>query len=276
MSDHDLQAAPAPAGPAPTPFWKTPWAIGGAVVVALFIGYQMAQRTQPPAPQPQPPPWGKPAPVDPKPAPLPLDNPVPPVPIQPTPLVQPLPPQPITPAPVEAPVEPAPPQPAPPQPAPVEPPPVEPPPVAPAPVPAPGIRLPVLAAWGGDLPVLVPIRRPDGNVEIRFDISTGEQVLRGILQVLMPRWDLGEVRMAVENEAGVVLNEGFGRYRYRTGPQGVMQAVQPVWVRNDANLRDLCFAFIVPETAESHLLSGSTMCVMDANCEQPLGCGRVQ
>ncbi|RYF91838.1 MAG: hypothetical protein EON95_14230 [Caulobacteraceae bacterium] len=265
------EEAPPAAAPA-TPLWKQPLVIGGAVIIVLFGGYQMMSRGQQPPPPVDPVRPPQPPPVKPV---FPVYPAVPPVDVPPA--VDPQPP----PVQISAPAEPQ----TPAGPTPVYPPQAQPeqPPVqqadatpsGPVPAPAAGQDLPILTSFEGELPMLSGALQPDGNLQVRFRVANGQDLLKGSVEVL-PRWDMAEARVTFQNAAGVTVIEGAGRYRLKESRYGLMRAMQPVWLRNDVGVGELCFAFIVPKGSENVFVTGSTLCAMDETCQQALACGRVQ
>lgn len=270
MSDQQ----PGPEGlPPATPFWKTPWAIGGAVIVAGFLGYQAMQQnrgpevpTRPVGPNdnvggntqaptgygtPQTPPaagqqgWPV-ASADQQPAPFqPIGGPTPPPQGQPQP---PAPPAPVTP-----------------------------------PQPPGGMverdgqqMYPVLAKPGGDLPWVNVAYTPYIGSNFDFRIETPEGQAMG--NVMIPDgWEAGWVTITLSQlKNHELISYGASTADFGRIDNAPVRVVRPNWTIDKAQMGGVCFAFIGGRGESDVSLPDANFCVMDRTCGQAYACGKLR
>jgi hypothetical protein len=277
MSDPTLPPeAPAPqTTPAATPFWKTPWAIGGGAVIAVLIGFQLMQQSargpeistrpiDPNAPVQGTGPTGFGTPQAPPkvgqdgwPVAQPGQQPAP---------FQLTPGQPATQGDQQ-------PQPQPqPQPGPVTPP------------QAPGglverdgqQMFPLLGKPGGELPWINVSYAPYIGSNFDFRIETPEGQAMG--NVAVPDgWSAGWVTISISQLKNHELMS-FGASTADLGQvEGLpIRAVRPNWTTDGAQMGGLCFAFVGVRGQSDVSLPDANFCVMDRGCGQAYACGRLR
>ncbi|NBB15585.1 hypothetical protein GVN21_09485 [Caulobacter sp. SLTY] len=274
MSDQQ----PGPEGQPPaTPFWKTPWAIGGAVIVAGLLGYQAMQQNRGPEVPTRPvgpndnvggntqAPTGYGTPQAPPqagqggwPVAQPNEQPAPFQPIggQPTPQGQ------------QGPNG---------QPGPQPQPPVTPPQPPGGMVERDGQQMfPLLAKPGGDLPFVNVSYTPYIGSNFDFRIETPEGQAMG--NVMIPDgWGAGWVTISISQLKNHELMS-FGAATADLGNiDGVpVRAVRPNWTVDRATMGGLCFAFIGSKGQSDVSLPDANFCVMDRTCGQAYACGKLR
>jgi len=227
------------------PFWKSKWAIGGAAAVALFFGYQSLQR----APQ------GRASGgTD--------SGTLPPPPPQPTPC-----------APGDTACDPLPP-----------PQDQNPPPPPPATdsqnPPANTGNAPLLARPGnGDLPTIQGQQAPNGGITFAFSIPSQAGTLPGMIMLPPQGWDNGPAVFGFGRPGSSGNFETFGKASFQANrtQQGTVRVARPQWEKDGIGLKDICIAFQGRQQgAQDVQLPGATMCVLDSQCGQPLGCATIR
>jgi hypothetical protein len=76
-----------------------------------------------------------------------------------------------------------------------------------------------------------------------------------------------------------VMNEGTAQMQRMRGDGGLARAGQVQWQRDGLNIGAICIAFqsAAGQSQQQDVgLSGTTMCVMDSDCQQSIGCGRMR
>lgn len=150
----------------------------------------------------------------------------------------------------------------------------------PGPQPVPQQTLPLLQPPNGQLPTLQVQQLQNGSLGISFTMTT--QAGQSPAMVMLPAgsWDGGEGLLGIWRP-GVDYNTnrpdslGSG-YMLPFNNNGVpVRALIPVWQQDNMGFGSICVAFM-GSTGQDVQLRGSTMCVMDGNCERASGCGRIQ
>ena len=138
-------------------------------------------------------------------------------------------------------------------------------------------------ARSGTLPTLSYNRTTDGVV-ILFMFETGQSPANGVVVLPARGWDSGPTQVAFgrpgANGQIEVMNDGAAQLLRMRGDGGAVARGGPVqWSQDRLNVGPMCVAF---QAASGQApprdvgLSGSTMCVMDGDCQRSLGCGRIR
>lgn len=150
----------------------------------------------------------------------------------------------------------------------------------PAPQPSGQQTLPLLQPPNGQLPTIQAQQMQNGNLGITFSITT--QVGAAPAMVVLPAggWDMGEGFFGVWRpgaDANSTPPDSLGGGIFMPyNPNGTpIRALLPLWQRDNIGLGNICVAFM-GSMGQDVQLSGSTMCIMDGNCEQAAACGRIQ
>lgn len=143
-------------------------------------------------------------------------------------------------------------------------------------------QAPVLASRA-PLPTLTSNRTPNG-VEIQFMLQGRSSVAPGAVILPVQGWDTGatQVFFGRQNSPGgqiEVMNEGAAQMQRMRGEGGLARAGQVQWQRDGLGMGPICIAFqsAAGQGQQRDVgLSGTTMCVMDGDCQQSIGCGRMR
>ncbi|MGQ0660771.1 hypothetical protein [Sphingosinicella sp.] len=134
----------------------------------------------------------------------------------------------------------------------------------------------------GTLPGL-QVNRMQNGYAIPFLIETQSGPAPGGVIVPLNGWDQGPTTIVFGQPGdttgqGQIVNQGSVQMQRVEGPNGPARAGQVQWQQDALNMGPICVAFQAPAQTQSGDvgLSGTTMCVMDANCQQSAGCGQVR
>lgn len=143
-------------------------------------------------------------------------------------------------------------------------------------------QYPMLARGGGALPSL-GVNRMQTGYAIPFLIETANGPAPGGVIVPLNGWDQGPTTVVFGQPGdttgqGQIINQGSAQMQRVQGPNGPARAGQVTWQQDALSMGPICVAFQAPAQTQSGDvgLSGTTMCVMDANCQQSAGCGQVR
>ncbi|HEX8661880.1 MAG TPA: hypothetical protein VF686_08430, partial [Brevundimonas sp.] len=77
---------------------------------------------------------------------------------------------------------------------------------------------------------------------------------------------------------GQIVNTGSAQMQRTQGQNGPVRAGQVQWQQDTLNLGPICISFQGNGQSQSGDvgMSGTTMCVMDAACQQTSGCGTIR
>ena len=148
--------------------------------------------------------------------------------------------------------------------------------------PQPPGQAPILATRA-PLPTLTSNRNSDGVV-IPFLLQGSSGAAPGVVVLPAGGWDSGPTSVAFGRPGSQggqieVMNEGAAQMQRMRGNGGLARAGQVQWQRDGLNIGPICIAFqsAAGQGQQRDVgLSGTTMCVMDGNCQQSIGCGRMR
>ena len=115
-------------------------------------------------------------------------------------------------------------------------------------------------------------------------LQGGSAAAPGVVVLPTQGWDAGATQVAFGRPGSQggqveVLNEGSAQMQRMRGTGGLARAGQVQWQRDGLNIGPICIAFqsAAGQGQQRDVgLSGTTMCVMDGNCQQSIGCGRMR
>jgi hypothetical protein len=132
---------------------------------------------------------------------------------------------------------------------------------------------------GGNLPTLSVQRAQDGSPVLFFQVQTRNGATPGMIALPANGWEAGPSMfgfMRAGTNGSQPDTMGMAVFQRNNSQAGPVRTAQPSWQQDNVGLGNICVAFIGPQGAQEVPLQGSTMCIMDANCTQAAGCGRVQ
>ncbi|MGE3395954.1 MAG: hypothetical protein AB7H79_03520 [Sphingomonas sp.] len=133
------------------------------------------------------------------------------------------------------------------------------------------------------LPTLSYTRDQNG-LSILFQLDGQGGAAPGVVVLPANGWDQGPTQVAFGRPGDVagrvqVMNEGSVQMQRMQGNGRPARAGRVQWQRDGLNLGPVCIAF-QGRAGQSQGgdvgLSGTTMCVMDGDCQRSVGCGRIQ
>jgi hypothetical protein len=143
-------------------------------------------------------------------------------------------------------------------------------------------QYPMLTRGGGALPSLQINRMPTG-LAIPFLIETQAGPAPGGIILPAGGWDQGAVtvvfgRAGDTTGQGQIVNQGTVQMERAQGQNGPARSGVVQWQQDGLGMGPICVAFSSNGQSQSGDvgLSGTTMCVLDASCQQPAGCGQVR
>lgn len=136
---------------------------------------------------------------------------------------------------------------------------------------------------GGNPPPL-QINRMQNGLAIPFLIETRNGPAPGGVILPSGGWDQGPIQVVFGQPGdtsgqGQIVNQGSAQMQRVQGQNGPARAGQVQWQQDQLGMGPICVAFS-SNGGQSQSgdvgLSGTTMCIMDASCQQPAGCGQIR
>lgn len=138
---------------------------------------------------------------------------------------------------------------------------------------------PLLQPPGGNLPAISVQRTPEGAIALGFRVQTRGGGAPGIVILPANGWESGPTMFGFMRAGGATGGQpdtmGTGIFRLVPGQSPPVRTAQPSWQQDNVGMGNICVAFIGAQPGQDVGLQGSTMCVMDASCQQAAGCGRM-
>ena len=136
---------------------------------------------------------------------------------------------------------------------------------------------PALGPPNGQLPVLTTQRTNDGSIALFFTLPVASGPAVGMVMTPGGGWDAGQGRVGFMRPGSNQLDTlGMGAAQRVNSQAAPVRVIQPQWQQDAIGVGAICIAFIGQQGQQDVSVQGSTMCVMDSQCNQPTACGRVQ
>jgi hypothetical protein len=140
---------------------------------------------------------------------------------------------------------------------------------------------PMLASSGAG-PAL-QVNRMQNGYAIPFLIQVDGTPAPGGVIVPLNGWDQGPTTVVLgqpgdTSGTGQIVNTGTAQMQQTQGQNGPVRMGPVQWQRDQLNIGPICVAFTGSGQSPSGDvgMSGTTMCLMNASCQQNLGCGTIR
>lgn len=137
---------------------------------------------------------------------------------------------------------------------------------------------PTLAAPNAQQPLLRVDRQQDGSSAIYFRIQTERGPAMGAVGLPGGGWDGGTTAVGFSqpgDPSGRLTYMGAVQMQLIRAGQVTLRAGPVQWQQGEG-LGGICIAFAAQGQQQDVPVNGSSLCVADASCQQPVACGRVQ
>lgn len=138
---------------------------------------------------------------------------------------------------------------------------------------------PTLAAPNSQQPLLRVERQQDGSSAIYFRIQTERGPAVGAVGLPPNGWEGATTAVGFSqpgDPGGRLVHMGSAQLQLVRAGQVTLRAGAVQWQQQGGGLGAICIAFAAQGQQQDVPINGSSLCVADASCQQPVACGRVQ
>ena len=133
---------------------------------------------------------------------------------------------------------------------------------------------------GGNIPTLKTADGPNNTTMIGLSVQIQNGVVSGVVMIPKGGWDSAPSMVAFwpagttdfETQPGTIGQAIFQRAKTQNGSPGRFSV--PQWQQDNIGFKQICVGF-EGQGGQDVTLSGSTICILDSQCQQASGCGRV-